>query len=126
MLEGVPPFRDPNEQRLFRRIVEGSFEFSRDHSEDAVSLIRELLEPDLSFRLTTIAGVKDHLFFLDVDWDLALRRGLRPPFAAECKAASQSWRTPRNMISHPAEWVGMHIKGFTYIPEPHDPFCEVA
>lgn len=46
----------------------------------ARSLIRQLLQPDLPKRLTDPARIRAHPWFQGLDWEMARRRRLRPPF----------------------------------------------
>mmetsp|Transcript_42082 Transcript_42082/g.90380 ORF Transcript_42082/g.90380 Transcript_42082/m.90380 type:complete len:458 (-) Transcript_42082:285-1658(-) len=116
MLEGRPPFRDPNEQRLFRLIVEGSFEFRMAHSEAATELIQELLRPNLEERLKSAADLKNHSWLASIDWNAALQRQLEPPFRpSPTDHNANRWITPHIRPNSPrTSCCGLHINGFTY------------
>ncbi|CAJ1337273.1 unnamed protein product [Effrenium voratum] len=115
MLEGRPPFRDPNEHRLFQLIIEGYFRFEHVHSGDAVSLIQQLLTPDLDLRLKSASGLKASAWLESIDWDSALQLGLQPPFRP---SMSRKCCSPRLRPSSPeVASIGLHIQGFTYVPE---------
>jgi len=115
MLEGKPPFRDPNEQKLYMLIVVGRFEFALPHSQDVVGLISNLLCPCVEARLKSAAQLKQHPWLADVDWGLALRKGLSPPIrpSAELPGAWPSSPQNRPLMSP----CGVHINGFTYVPD---------
>lgn len=123
MLEGRPPFRDQNEYRLFQLIMDGRFKFENDHSAEATALITSLLCPDPVYRLKSAAGVKASAWLSDVDWLLALERGLQPPFRPGGKGLKSC--SPRVRPSSPeATSCGLHIQGFTYVPELRGPLSE--
>lgn len=119
MLEGRPPFRDPNESRLFQMIMDGHFRFEHVHSTEATSLVRQLLTPDLATRLKSAASVKASPWLTSIDWESALNLGLQPPFRP---SASMRCCSPRLRPSSPdVTSLGFHIQGFTYVPETRGP-----
>ena len=133
MLEGRPPFRDPNEHRLFQLILDGRFRFEFVHSEEASSLIRQLLTPNLDLRLKSAADIKASAWLTSIDWDLALKLGLQPPFRPCLTRVLRLTRlfyacfhmsgrpsmtrkccSPRLRPSSPeVASIGLHIQGFT-------------
>ena len=57
-------------------------------SPSATALVRAFIEPSVSHRLgcgrkgrSDLAAVRAHPFFADVDWEIALSKGLPPPWA---------------------------------------------
>jgi len=119
MLEGRPPFRDPNEHRLFQMIMDGKFRFDHAHSEDAKTLLRSLLCPNLAQRLKSAAGVKASAWLAGIDWEAALQQGMQPPFRPSNNVKACS---PRLRPSSPEVCAqGLHIQGFTYVPEMRGP-----
>lgn len=111
MLEGRPPFRDPNESRLFQLIMDGKFRFEFVHSEEASSLIRQLLTPDLDMRLKSAVEVKASRWLSTIDWDMALKLGLQPPFRPSMtrKCCSPRLR-PSSPCLHRASHPGIHVR----------------
>jgi len=127
MLEGRPPFRDPNEQRLFKLIVEGKFEFQHAHSQNATLLVRALLRPNMEQRLTSATRLKAHPWLASIDWEMALARGLTPPFRPGFSAPCCKFISPqRGPVSPDVGSCGLHISGFTYVPELRGPLKELA
>jgi len=128
MLEGRPPFRDPNEQRLFQLIMDGKFEFRHAHSQHATSIIRALLCPDTERRLKSATGVKAHPWLATIDWVGALKRSLQPPFRPGVNAPL--FRPCSSMNRHQSQSPdgnsGLHITGFTYVPELRGPLRDLA
>lgn len=156
MLEGRPPFQDPNKQRLFRLIVDGKFTFRLVHSERATSLVCELLCTEAALRLKTAGGIKAHPWFAGMDWDAALARQLEPPFLANkpieedlpeygtgldegdeiCLddegpsvkvARCRSARGQQQTVGDlDIGDLGLHIKGFTYEEEADNPLRDLV
>lgn len=105
MLVGKPPFMSKDRVQLYKQVLRGTIQYPDTLSENAVSLIRQLLERDpgkrlgcSSFRGATAASIKDHPFFLSQTdnsdsasapdcflyvkwtWTQLERRKVRPPF----------------------------------------------
>uniref|UniRef100_A0A7S2AJI1 Protein kinase domain-containing protein n=1 Tax=Alexandrium andersonii TaxID=327968 RepID=A0A7S2AJI1_9DINO len=126
MLEGRPPFRDPNEQRLFQLIMDGKFEFRHMHSKNAMSIIRALLCPETEKRMKSASSVKAHPWLAAIDWVGALGRGLEPPFRPGCNAPICKSCSPLNRSQSPDTNSGLHITGFTYVPELRGPLRDLG
>ena len=79
-----PPFWHENHKELFEEIklAEPYWEDHAYLSEDAISLLKGLLQKDPSKRLgvSSIESLKQHSFFKSVDWQKALDKGYSPPF----------------------------------------------
>mmetsp|Transcript_2199 Transcript_2199/g.4904 ORF Transcript_2199/g.4904 Transcript_2199/m.4904 type:complete len:410 (-) Transcript_2199:49-1278(-) len=125
MLEGRPPFRDPNEQRLFQLIVEGKFVFQHVHSQNAVSLIHAMLCVEMERRLKSARALKAHPWLARIDWDCALHRGMQPPFRPGFRTPFCKSCSPQHRPNSP-DCGGMHISGFTYVPETRGPLKDLA
>jgi len=122
MLEGKPPFRDQNENRLFKLIIAGKFRFEQVHSEEAQTLVRALLNPDLALRIKCAADIKASSWLAEIDWEAALERGMVPPIrpVAGMKACSPRLRPSSPEVSS----LNLHIQGFTYVPKMSGPLNE--
>jgi protein kinase A/protein kinase X len=94
MLAGYPPFEDENPLKNYQKILGGRFEEPRHFEVKVKDIVRRLLALDPSKRLGCLkAGandIKNHKWYKDVDWDLALNRGLAPPFVPRVKAADDT------------------------------------
>eukprot|EP00927_Polykrikos_kofoidii_P040493 TRINITY_DN34606_c0_g1_i1.p1 TRINITY_DN34606_c0_g1~~TRINITY_DN34606_c0_g1_i1.p1 ORF type:complete len:482 (+),score=57.29 TRINITY_DN34606_c0_g1_i1:181-1626(+) len=119
MIEGRLPFQDSNKQHMFRLITQGTFSFRYVHSQRVISLICSLLCPDIQTRLKSAHSVKAHSWFLGIDWDEALARGLRPPFKPRSALKDDGFE--QASIEHHASPerfdCGLHIQGFSYVDE---------
>jgi len=74
MLAGKYPFQAPNEYLTFQQILNCSYEFPDDFSEEAKDLISQLLQLDPMQRLGCITcggydALMEHSFFKGIDWD---------------------------------------------------------
>ena len=89
MICGVDPFSDEDTMKTYENILEGKIKFSSDFDDKSRSLIKHLLEPDLSKRYGNLKnGVKDiknHPFFKSMNWDKLLRQEIEAPFIPKVK-----------------------------------------
>jgi len=127
MLEGRPPFQDQNRARLLKLIVNGAFTFRHVHTRILTSLVCELLCVEPSGRLQSAGVVKAHPWFSGIDWQGVRERGMTPPFRPGLFAlkttAEECDNRPKN---YEKDELGLHIAGFTYVPEPIGPLCDAG
>lgn len=83
-LAGYPPFYDENPWEIYKKIIEGYFEFPSNIDSKAKDLIKNLLKLDPNERLGNgkhgSANVKKHKWFRGVDWELVQNREIPPPW----------------------------------------------
>jgi len=83
-LAGYPPFYDENPWEIYKKIIEGYFEFPSNLESKAKDLIKHLLKVDPNERLGNgkngSANVRKHKWFRGVDWDLVKNREIPPPW----------------------------------------------
>ncbi|KRZ49740.1 cAMP-dependent protein kinase catalytic subunit, partial [Trichinella nativa] len=83
MLSGKTPFEAPTAIELYQNIVYGDFKFTRQFERGARDIIRKFLRVEKSKRLGNtkegILAVKNHRWFVSVNWDLVAHRRLQPP-----------------------------------------------
>lgn len=83
-LAGYPPFYDENPWEIYKKIIDGYFEFPANIETKAKDLIKHLLKVDPTKRLgngpTGSSDVKKHKWFRGVDWDLVKNREIPPPW----------------------------------------------
>jgi serine/threonine protein kinase len=72
MFVGIPPFRSGNKQTLQKKITAEKIQYPKYLGNDALKLLKGLLERDPKKRLgggaTGSADVKAHPFFKKIDW----------------------------------------------------------
>ncbi|XP_069126975.1 microtubule-associated serine/threonine-protein kinase 3-like isoform X2 [Argopecten irradians] len=79
-LVGCPPFFGESPEELFSQVINEEIEWPQEEDwqvrDDARDLITQLLQHNPLNRLGTGGGseVKEHIFFLDVDWERILRK----------------------------------------------------
>lgn len=100
MLVGTPPYFSRDKIELFHNIKHGTLRFPKHISEEAKDLILKLLERNPRERLGSgplgVQEIKEHPFFRDIDWDMVLRRQLRPPLpVVEPKRIHNSGSMPK-------------------------------
>jgi hypothetical protein len=85
MLAGECPFYAQSEERVFYKIKTGKFKCKSYFSDDAVNLLRRLLDPDDATRLgrNGIQEIKEHRFFATVNWSDIYQKRTRVPKPVE-------------------------------------------
>ncbi|KRY27861.1 cAMP-dependent protein kinase catalytic subunit, partial [Trichinella spiralis] len=83
VVTGKTPFEAPTAIELYQNIVYGDFKFTRQFERGARDIIRKFLRVEKSKRLGNtkegILAVKNHRWFVSVNWDLVAHRRLQPP-----------------------------------------------
>ncbi|XP_058838446.1 cAMP-dependent protein kinase catalytic subunit PRKX [Topomyia yanbarensis] len=83
MLVGYPPFYDDNPFGIYEKILSGKIEWSRHIEPTAKDLVKKLLVQDRTKRLGNMKNgaedVKRHRWFKHLDWDVVIKRQLKPP-----------------------------------------------
>ena len=93
MICGVDPFSDEDTMKTYENILEGKIKFSSDFDEKSRSLIKHLLEPDLSKRYGNLKNgvddIKNHDFFKSMNWDKLLKQEIDAPFIPKIKGDNE-------------------------------------
>lgn len=80
---GQPPFWDPNPMRIYEQIVEGRLRFPANMPPAAQDIVSQLCKTNPSERLGHIKGgsarVKQHPFFMGVNWEDIYQRRTKGP-----------------------------------------------
>lgn len=86
MLAGQPPFYTDNLNILFKRITSARLRFPSHMTTVAKNLIQTLMHRSPEKR-PSIAQIKQHPFFEDMDWEALYQKRIPPPFTSEffCK-----------------------------------------
>ena len=83
MLVGIPPYYSNNKDQLYDNIQRGPLKLPNFLSEEARSLLISLLNRNPHKRLGAgpagASDIKKHIFFRNIDWDMAERRELPVP-----------------------------------------------
>ena len=125
MLVGTPPYFSRNREQLFQNIQNAQLNLPPGMSLEAKNLIRsvrftQLLERDPSRRLGSSAkgpdDVKAHPFFHSVNWDLAVKRELRPPVLPRPCIACPSPLTKERVYGAEGQ-LGHHFEGWTFVSQ---------
>ena len=83
MLHGLPPLYSENVCDMYELILHKNLEFSSDCSPEAEDLCRKLLERDPTKRLNDMKTFSCQPFFLSLDFEMLLRREIKPPFVPD-------------------------------------------
>ena len=89
MISGVDPFEDDDVIKIYENILQRKILFSSDFDEKSKSLIKHLLEPDLSKRFGNLKNgvddIKQHRFFKDLNWSKLLKQEIKAEYIPEIK-----------------------------------------
>jgi serine/threonine protein kinase len=84
MTAGYPPYSDENPYDIYKKILQGDFQCPSHFSSECVDIVRKLLTADRTKRYGCLKDgakdIKDHPWFAEVDWALALAGRIKPPF----------------------------------------------
>ena len=90
MIAGIDPFSDDDPMMVYQKILKGKIKFPTGFDSNAKSLIKHLLESDLTKRYGNLKnGVKDitgHRFFKSLNWDKLLKKELPAPYIPKVKS----------------------------------------
>ena len=90
MIAGIDPFSDDDPMMVYQKILKGKIKFPSGFDSNAKSLIKHLLDSDLTKRYGNLKnGVKDitgHRFFKNLEWDKLLKKELPPPYVPKVKS----------------------------------------
>ena len=90
MIAGIDPFSDDDPMMVYQKILKGKIKFPSGFDSNAKSLIKHLLDSDLTKRYGNLKnGVKDittHRFFKNFEWDKLLKKVLPPPYVPKVKS----------------------------------------
>ena len=89
MLAGIDPFSDDDPMMVYQKILKGKLKFPSTFDSNAKSLVKHLLEIDLTKRYGNLKGgvtdIKGHRFFKNYDFDGLLQRTISPPYVPKVK-----------------------------------------
>jgi len=89
MLAGIDPFSDDDPMMVYQKILKGKLKFPSSFDSNAKSLVKHLLEIDLTKRYGNLKGgvndIKSHRFFKGYDFDGLLKRTITPPYIPKVK-----------------------------------------
>jgi protein kinase X len=92
MIAGVDPFADDDPMNVYEKILSGKIKFTPNFDLDAKSLVRRLLQSDLSKRYGNLKGgvndIKYHKFFKNMNFDKLLNQELKPPYVPKVTSPS--------------------------------------
>jgi RAC serine/threonine-protein kinase len=85
MLTGLPPFYSQDVQEMYRKIMTDKLKFPPYVSPAAQSLLEGLLKRDINERLKDATQIKQHPFFVSINWQAILEKKIKPPFIPDVK-----------------------------------------
>lgn len=92
LLVGVCPFSDDDPLETYEKIINGRYKFPSTFNKDAKSLIKHLLEADLSKRYgnmkSGVNDIKNHRLFKDIEFTKILNMEMKPPYVPKVTSSS--------------------------------------
>jgi len=90
MLVGIDPFSDEDPMMVYQKILKGKIKFPSSFDSNAKSLVKHLLEIDLTKRYGNLKGgvgdIKTHRLFKGFEFDKMLQRQITPPYVPKVKS----------------------------------------
>ena len=91
MIAGIDPFSDDDPMMVYQKILKGKIKFPSGFDSNAKSLVKHLLESDLTKRYGNLKGgvkdIKGHRFFKELSWEKLINMELTPPYIPKVKSA---------------------------------------
>ena len=89
MNAGIDPFNDEDPMLIYQKILKGKVKFPSSFDANAKSLVKHLLEADLSKRYGNLKGgvddIKNHRYFKGFDFPKLLGLQLKPAYVPKVK-----------------------------------------
>ena len=93
MICGVDPFADDTPMKIYENILEGRIKFTSDFDDTSKSLIKHLLDKDVSRRYGNLKNgvddIKNHPFFQSLNWDKLLKQEIPADFIPKMKGDNE-------------------------------------
>ena len=89
MLAGIDPFSDDDPMMVYQKILKGKLKFPSSFDSNAKSLVKHLLEIDLTKRYGNLKGgvtdIQSHRLFKGYDFDSLIKKTIPPPYVPKVK-----------------------------------------
>ncbi len=94
MIAGIDPFNDEDPMSIYKNILKGVVKFPFSFDSDAKSLVKHLLQADLSKRYGNLSrgalDVKEHRFFAKINWNQIQEKKIEAPYKPEIASESDT------------------------------------
>jgi len=91
MNAGIDPFNDEDPMLIYQKILKGKIKFPSSFNSNAKSLVKHMLEADLSKRYGNLKGgvedIKSHRLFKGLDWNALVSLQIKPPYQPKVRYA---------------------------------------
>ncbi|KAL4448713.1 hypothetical protein ABPG74_012802 [Tetrahymena malaccensis] len=125
LLTGRPPFyKDEGKEDLFQQIQQNKVEIEKNWTPDCKDLVINLLQKDPKLRLgfNGAHDIKDHPWFMSLDWDVLKNKKYKPPFVPDIKNEDTPGYVDKYFLNMNIQSVEQNslkndykdFKGFTY------------
>lgn len=94
MNAGIDPFNDEDPMVVYQKILKGKVKFPSSFNPNTKSLVKHLLEHDLSKRYGNLKNgindIKGHRLFKNFDWEACLAKKIRAPYIPKVSSSSDT------------------------------------
>jgi protein kinase A len=94
MNAGIDPFNDEDPMLIYQKILKGKIKFPSSFNSNAKSLVKHMLEADLSKRYGNLKGgvedIKSHRLFKGLDWHALVSLQIKPPYQPKVSSSSDT------------------------------------
>ncbi|CAD8053091.1 unnamed protein product [Paramecium primaurelia] len=84
MLAGIDPFNDEDPMAIYQKILKGKVKFPRNFDNEAKSLVKHLLEQDVTKRFGNLKNgvddIKSHKFYETLNWKDIINKKIKPQY----------------------------------------------
>jgi len=91
---GIDPFTADDPMDIYRKILKGKIRFPKNFDQNARSIVKHLLEADLSKRYGNLKNgandIKNHRWFGQIDWNSLLAKKIPVPYKPKVKAPNDT------------------------------------
>ena len=89
MVAGIDPFSDDDPMMVYQKILKGKIKFSSSFDSNAKSLVKHLLEADLTKRYGNlkdgVSDIKGHRLFKNLEFTKLNQKQISPPYIPKVK-----------------------------------------
>ena len=89
MIAGIDPFSDDDPMMVYQKILKGKIKFPSSFDSNAKSLVKHLLEADLTKRYGNLKGgvsdIKGHRLFKNIEFTQLSQKQISPPYIPKVK-----------------------------------------
>ncbi|KAI1729789.1 protein kinase domain-containing protein [Ditylenchus destructor] len=101
MMFGLPPFYSKNQNEMYEKTLNQPLSIPHTASPPARTILSQMLNKDRAERLgakTDFDEIRDHIFFITIDWEKLLNREMKPPFVPKVRCETDTVNISREFV----------------------------